>query len=204
MTRNTRVAFAAAMAFTLSTPAMAQMEPTTSPVASATKGSDLVVFDREFVLVEPANLGVPKSRTVIVAGTGKDRYHLTTGYDQAAVRTRWISGAGSRNFLVERTEFERMQRVAHNSELAFLGMSAVDAVQTIVAVSNGKAIELNPLLGRKPSAQKIIAFKTLTSGLHYALFRYANARNPNTARKGAIGSFVVQSGYVGFSLALGH
>lgn len=200
MTRLTYAALAAAFASSFSVPAAAQSAPIARPPASANQETAAVPIAGEIVLVEPANMGVGPSRTIVVAGTEEHRAAFRN-VDRAVARARWRQGSGARNFYVEVAEFRRMQKVAHNWELAFLGMSVLDTAQTVATVSSGNAREWNPLLGRRPSAGKVIGYMLLRGGLHYSLFRYANARNPNTARKAAKASFLIQSGIIGIGLA---
>lgn len=199
MTTLVRAAIAAGIAGSFSIASWAQSAPVAGPPAPVDQKA-IIPIEGEVVLVEPANFGVGRSRTIVVAGTEEQRASFRN-INPAVARTRWRQGQGARNFYIEAAEFKRMQKVAHNWELAFLGMSALDTVQTVATVSNGDAREYNPLLGRKPSAGKVLAYMALRSGLHYSLFRYANARNPNTARKAAMASFVIQSGIVGVGLA---
>lgn len=94
----------------------------------------------------------------------------------------------------------RIVRQANRWEGAYLALSAVDAVQTCVAISNGNARELNPLFGKKPSCAKTAALKAVIGGLHYLLFDYARDRDPKAARLGAQISVGVQGAVVGLNM----
>lgn len=95
---------------------------------------------------------------------------------------------------------ERAQQAARNWEHAYLALSAIDAAETIYALDHDLAEEANPLLGKHPSTAKIIAVKVAVGAAHYALFTYANDRNPKSALRFAQVSAIMQGGVVGLNL----
>jgi len=66
-------------------------------------------------------------------------------------------------------------------ELSYLALSAVDAVQTMECLDRGICKEGNPLFGKHPSKKALIIGKVGFGMLHFAVFSYANERNPKTA-----------------------
>ena len=81
-------------------------------------------------------------------------------------------------------------------ETTYQVTSAVDAVQTCDFVARGRAIEINPILGRHPSCGSVIGFKIGTGIIHYLLVREVAKHDPNAAKWVAIASVVFQGGVV--------
>jgi hypothetical protein len=77
-------------------------------------------------------------------------------------------------------------------ELAFLALSAVDAVQTIECLNRNACEEANPLFGKRPSTKTIILTKVGGGLAHFALFTYLNDRNPKMALRAAQVSVALQ------------
>jgi hypothetical protein len=77
-------------------------------------------------------------------------------------------------------------------EMAFLALSAVDAVQTIECLNRNACEEVNPLFGKRPSTKTIILTKVGGGLSHFALFSYINERSPKTALRAAQVSFALQ------------
>jgi len=88
------------------------------------------------------------------------------------------------------------QRNAHRWEIAFLALSAIDAVQTIECLDRNACTEMNPLLGKHPSAGKILLFKGGLGLAHYLLFNELNKKDPKAALRAAQFGVVVQGGVV--------
>lgn len=87
-------------------------------------------------------------------------------------------------------------------EIAYHALNAADAAQTCALVSNGAHRELNPLLGRKPSCGKVIAFKVATSAAFHFASRELRERDPETAKWFQIVALTVQGGVVAANMRL--
>ena len=85
-------------------------------------------------------------------------------------------------------------------EMVFLGLSAVDAIQTIDCLNRNVCYELNPVYGRNPSTEKIIGVKIVGGALHFLLVRELHERDPNLARVMQYVSIAVQGGVVAANL----
>ena len=85
-------------------------------------------------------------------------------------------------------------------ETRYQVLSAVDAVQTCDFVARGRAIEINPILGRHPSCGSVIGFKIGTGIIHYLLVHEVAKHDPNAAKWVAIASVVFQGGVVAANL----
>jgi hypothetical protein len=81
-------------------------------------------------------------------------------------------------------------------EIAYLALSAVDAVQTIHCLRRDICEEVNPIFGKRPSTKTIILTKVGGGIAHFALFNYINQRNPRLALRAAQISVVGQGGAV--------
>jgi hypothetical protein len=87
-----------------------------------------------------------------------------------------------------------------NREIAFEVLNAADATQTCAYVSNGNAVEINPLLGKHPSCGTVIGIKAGLGILHWLLARHINQRNEHAAKQFQIVSLIFQGGVVGANL----
>jgi hypothetical protein len=67
-------------------------------------------------------------------------------------------------------------------ELVFQSLNAIDAVQTIDCLNRQICYELNPLMGKHPSTEKVIGFKVANGIIHYILTKEIYKRNPKSAR----------------------
>jgi len=79
-------------------------------------------------------------------------------------------------------------------ELGYLGLSAIDAGQTIHCLDRGICEEGNPIFGKHPSAKKLILAKVGLGAIHFAAFTALNDRNPRAALRLAQVSCAVQGG----------
>ena len=91
---------------------------------------------------------------------------------------------------------DRTRVAAIQSEAGFLALSAVDAMQTINCLSQNECVEINPLLGRHPSAAKIILVKAGMGALHFVAFKKEFDRNPTSALRLAQISCAIQGSVV--------
>lgn len=92
----------------------------------------------------------------------------------------------------------RMQK-AKTLEIAFQALNVVDAVQTVSCLRRNQCSELNPLLGRNPSAAKVIGFKAAGGLAHYLLTRELVKQN-RYWKEWQIGSLVLQAGAVAWNM----
>jgi hypothetical protein len=84
-------------------------------------------------------------------------------------------------------------------ETAYIGLSAIDAAQTIYCLKADRCEESNPLFGKNPKASTVIIAKVLGTGLQFALFNEVRKRDPKMALRVAKVSFVMQGAVVGLN-----
>lgn len=96
----------------------------------------------------------------------------------------------------EQRHRDRTRVAAIQSEAGFLALSAVDAMQTINCLNRNECVEINPLLGRHPSAAKIILVKAGMGALHFVAFKKEFDRNPTSALRLAQISCAIQGSVV--------
>lgn len=77
-------------------------------------------------------------------------------------------------------------------EMAYLGLSAIDAVQTIYCLERRKCTDANPIFGKRPSTETIIIAKLVGSGVQFALFNEVLKKDPKVALRVAQISFALQ------------
>ena len=118
------------------------------------------------------------------------------------MRYQWLAGLGTAAALSLSPTPAFAQRTSLNEdvtsaaalrwEFAYLGLSAVDAIQTIQCIERGKCTESNPLFGKRPSAETVILAKLIGSGVQFALFNAARRKDPKLALRLAQVSFALQ------------
>ena len=91
---------------------------------------------------------------------------------------------------------QRVRRDAKRTAYAALALSAIDGIETCIAVSSGRGSEGNPLYGKHPSCAKVAGIKIITGALFLLTFNRALDRDPYAARRGARIFLVVQGGMV--------
>ena len=91
------------------------------------------------------------------------------------------------------------RRVARR-EIVYQVLNAVDAVQTISCLDRGVCHELNPLLGRNPSAGKVLAFKAASGGVYYLVTKLLQAEAPGAVGAWQITSIAIQGGAVAWNM----
>lgn len=67
-------------------------------------------------------------------------------------------------------------------EIVFQTLNAVDAIQTIDCLNRNVCTEMNPILGKNPSTEKIIGLKVAGGVFHYLITKEIYKRDPNAAR----------------------
>ena len=87
---------------------------------------------------------------------------------------------------------ETTSEAAMKWEYAYLGLSAIDAVQTVVCLNSGRCEEANPLFGKNPSTAKVVIAKVAGSALQFAIFNEVRKRDPKMALRVAQVSVAVQ------------
>lgn len=88
------------------------------------------------------------------------------------------------------------QRTALKWEVAYLGLSAIDTVQTIDCLRRHECEEANPLFGKHPKPAKLIAAKLAFGAAHFALFDHLRDRDSHAALRFVQGSVLIQGGVV--------
>lgn len=101
---------------------------------------------------------------------------------------------------IARDERRRLQARANKLQMFYYALSAVDAAQTIYAISTGRAAELNPLFGKRPSAARVLAVKGVLGAAQYVGFRVLNRDNPRSAYRVALMGLIAQGGLVGLNM----
>ena len=84
-------------------------------------------------------------------------------------------------------------------EMAYIGMSAVDAAMTIHCLDKGRCEEANPLFGKNPKKSTIIIAKVIGTAVQFTLFNEVRKRDPKMALRVAQISFVAQGSVVGLN-----
>lgn len=85
-------------------------------------------------------------------------------------------------------------------EMAYQGLSALDAAETIYCLKHVSGCEeANPLLGKHPGPAKIIASKIILGGLHFVLVSRLAHKNPKQALRIAQISVGFQGAVVGLN-----
>ena len=85
-------------------------------------------------------------------------------------------------------------------EIAYQALNAIDAVQTCRALHTGRGVELNPILGRRPSCGAVVGYKAAGGVVHYVLVKALNDQDPHAAKVLQIFSIVFQGGVVAANL----
>ena len=81
-------------------------------------------------------------------------------------------------------------------EIAFQVLNAADAIETCDFLHRGVAHELNPLVGKHPSCETVIAYKVAAGGVHYFLVWELEKRDPKLAKVVDILTIALQGGVV--------
>ena len=94
-----------------------------------------------------------------------------------------------------------MSKAAMKWEVAYLGLSAIDAVQTIYCLeTDDSCTEANPLFGKRPSTTTVVLAKLIGSGVQFALFNEVRKRDPKMALRVAQVSFALQGTVVALNM----
>ena len=117
------------------------------------------------------------------------RYHQLAFFCAAAGLSLSIPGPA---FAQRSSHDAAVSAAAIKWELAYLGLSAIDAAQTIHCLERGKCTEANPLFGKRPSTETIVLAKLLGSGVQFMLFNEVRKKNPKLALRVAQISFALQ------------
>lgn len=92
------------------------------------------------------------------------------------------------------------QKATMRYETAFLGLVAIDALQTQACLSRDNCHEANPLFGKHPSRAKMLGVSVLGGALHYTLVREINKTNPKFALRLAQFSVAVEGTNVALNM----
>lgn len=93
----------------------------------------------------------------------------------------------------------RTSRAAVQWEYGYLGLSAIDAAQTIECLKRDACEESNPIFGKHPKTVTIIAVKALMGAAHFELFKHIYDRDSRAALRFAQLSVVTQGTVVGLN-----
>jgi hypothetical protein len=101
----------------------------------------------------------------------------------------------------ERTEdaqkrYDSVRKDATRWEIAYQVLNVVDAAQTIDCLKRKVCVEANPLLGKRPSTEKIVGVKSAVGVIHWFLFTKIRKHDPYKARTMARVSVVLQGSVV--------
>ena len=99
------------------------------------------------------------------------------------------------------SEYRPIQREAKIVMYMSHALSLADGLITLNCVNNGACRELNPVLGKSPSALKIFGVKGAMGLFSHLMFRRKLHRDPWSARKHAYISMILQGGVTGFTLS---
>lgn len=81
-------------------------------------------------------------------------------------------------------------------EIVFQSLNAIDAIQTIDCLNREICYEVNPLIGKYPSTEKVVVFKAASGIIHYIITKELYKRNPKAARVFQYVSIGIQGGVV--------
>lgn len=98
--------------------------------------------------------------------------------------------------------YRALRQDATRWEIAFQGLSALDAIQTCSFLASGKGREANPVFGRNPSCAKVVGIKAGLGLVHWLLFTRLRRDDPAQARKAARISVFVQGAVVTANMRL--
>lgn len=99
-----------------------------------------------------------------------------------------------------RRDREKIERRIERREIAYQLLNVIDGVQTISCLEAGKCEEMNPLLGKRPSAGEVVAFKIAGGGLHYLGTRFLEDKFPEAVAPFQIISVVAMGGAVAWNM----
>jgi hypothetical protein len=97
-------------------------------------------------------------------------------------------------------KYRLIRKDAARWETAYQALNIADAVQTCAFLASGKASEANPLFGKHPSCERVVATKAAIGLLQYILFRNALRDDPAKARRIARIGVFIQGAVVGANM----
>jgi hypothetical protein len=107
-----------------------------------------------------------------------------------------VGQLSARSYRIDQAE---TQKAAMRWEIGYQLLSAVDLVQTISWCAHHNPCEGNPVLGKHPSPEKLIALKLVGGAAHFMLLERLSKRNPKAALRVAQVSFGLQGAVVGLN-----
>jgi hypothetical protein len=144
--------------------------------ASAEPTFDLATYGPAIAIPAPA------SDTTVAGATASDRVY----------RPQFT--------ILEREYQNRLtRRAALRWEASYLVLSAIDAAQTIDCLDRNVCSEANPIFGKHPRAETLIAVKAGLGLVHFFAFKRALDKSPKSALRLAQVSCVVQGTVVGLN-----
>ena len=94
----------------------------------------------------------------------------------------------------------RMPRDIQATAIAFQVFNAIDAGLTIACTERPTCREVNPIYGRRPKAEMVIATKVAMGALHYFAIRQIARDDVKLARATSWVTLALMGGVVGFNL----
>lgn len=94
----------------------------------------------------------------------------------------------------------RMPRDIQATAIAFQVFNAIDAGLTIACTERPTCREVNPIYGRRPTAEMVIATKVAMGALHYFAIRQIARDDVKVARATSWVTLALMGGVVGFNL----
>jgi hypothetical protein len=94
----------------------------------------------------------------------------------------------------------RMPRDILATAIAFQVFNAIDAGLTIACIERPTCREVNPIYGRRPKAEMVIATKVAMGALHYFAIRQIARDDVKLARAASWVTLALMGGVVGFNL----
>lgn len=142
----------------------------------------------------PAVTAAPSASTALFTQVQPISYALSSGLDQPAPAP--LPEQTSESVEEASKKWRATQSAALQWEIAYLGLSAIDAIQTIECLNRDACTEGNPLFGKRPSAGRVILTKAGLGALHFLAFSHLNKRNPKAALRAAQFSAALQGTFV--------
>ncbi|MBX7540863.1 hypothetical protein [Qipengyuania sphaerica] len=156
--------------------------------------------------VHGPELAVADYRGAEPAGEGERFTLAATSAEQAPVHGPQLSVAAQATMrqaaAKEAFELEQalVRRRTARREVVYQVLNVVDAVQTISCLDRGVCHELNPLLGRDPSTQRVIGFKLASGGVHYLVTSLFEEIAPEAVGPWQLTTIGIQGGAVAWNM----
>jgi hypothetical protein len=94
---------------------------------------------------------------------------------------------------------EATRKAAMRWEMAFVGLTAIDLIQTVTWCAHHDPCEANPLVGKHPSATKLILVTGIGTAAHFEFVRRLSRDHPKAALRFAQVSVGIRGTVVGIN-----